>query len=138
MGKRYKKGNKGRKRKKTPIHIFKENQRKLNQKIQKFRRIVFYDNLNTIESYKESDKLRREIKSLLNNQSKHLTQQPPISRFIHYDQTANFKGLYVTWKKITLPTYLNVRFQIPEHLIPTLTYYYRDVKRGCEPSLKIF
>lgn len=138
MGKRYKKGNIG-KRKKKPSAIFKENERKINIKINQFRKIVLnYEDVTSVELYNKSDKLRREIKRLLNYQSKFIATQSHKRRFIYYDQTANFKGLYVTWKKITLPIYLSVRFDIPEHLIPALACYYRDLKRGGEPSLKIF
>ena len=137
MGKRYKKGNVG-KRKRKPSTIFKENEKKINMKINRFRKIVLDYDSTDVELYKTSDKLRREIKGLLNYQSKFIATQSHKRRFIYYDQTANFKGLYVTWKKITLPIYLSVRFNIPEHLIPCLACYYRDLKRGSEPSLKIF
>ena len=137
MGKRYKKGNRG-KRHRKPSTIFKENERKINIKINQFRKIVLNYDLNNLEEYRKSDKLRKEIKSMLNYQSKFIATQSHKRRFIYYDQTANFKGLYVTWKKITLPVYLSVRFNIPEHLISALACYYRDLKRGGKPSLKIF
>ena len=137
MGKRYKKGNCGRKKKK-PATIYKNNERRLNKKIDEFRKIVLNADLTNEEVYKKSDKLRREIKNELRQQGRYLYTQSNKRRFIYYDQTAHFKGLYVTWKKITLPVYLSVRFNIPKHLVPALAVYYRDVKRGGNPSLRIF
>ncbi len=129
MGKRYKKGNRGRTRYR-PRKAYRIRENELNKDINMFRKYLFDKEVNDTSNYCEADKLRRRIKNNLRIQSKYINKYGPRSRFRYYDQLHNFKGLYVTWKKISLPTFLRVRYKFPEHLIPALCNYYEHVKTG--------
>lgn len=134
MGKRYKAGNRG-KRKNKRGRDYMKREIKINRLIKEFRNILFNKNPYAIKNYKEADKIRGEIKYLLKIQGGDIHRKSRRRRHIYYLQTSDFKGLYVTWKKITLPVYLKVRFDFPEHLIPELTDYYKNVKKGEHPEL---
>lgn len=134
MGKRYKAGNHGKTRNR-PGRLYIEREAKINRLINQFRRILFNENNQRIKVYEKADHLRRQIKYLLDTQSKQIHTQSRKRRNIYYRQLADFKGLYVTWKKITLPTYLKVRFDFPTHLIPNLCEYYKAVMKHENPEL---
>lgn len=133
MGKRYKHGNRG-KRKHKPQKAYMTREIQINRLIRDFRKILFYNNPHTIKNYKKADNIREKIKHLLDIQGKQIHNKSRRRRNIYYTQTADFKGLYVTWKKITVPTYLKVRYDIPEHLIPELAGYYKSIRKGETPN----
>lgn len=134
MGKRYKPGNHG-KRKPKHGQAYMKREIRINKLIREFRKILFHKNPYTITNYKKADRIRGQIKYLIDIQGKQIHRKSRRRRNVYYTQIAEFKGLYVTWKKITLPTYLKVRYDFPQHLIPELTEYYKNVKRGYEPAL---
>ncbi|MBQ6220137.1 MAG: hypothetical protein IJH63_10370 [Methanobrevibacter sp.] len=126
MGKRYKKGNVGRRRnKKGKVYINRE--KKINRLIYKFWEYVFIREYN-VSNYSEANRLRLDIKQLFDIQSTYVHSQSRKRRNIYYEQLSKFKSIYVTWKKNTLPIYLSVRFDFPEHLIPELACLYRSVQ----------
>jgi hypothetical protein len=132
MGKRYKQGNHGkRKPKKNKTYMKREIQ--INRLIRDFRKIL-YNNPKSINNYNEAYHLRGKIKYLIDIQSRQIHRKSRRRRNIYYSQISEFKGLYVTWKKITLPVYLKARYDFPEHLIPELTEYYKNVKKGEKPK----
>jgi hypothetical protein len=138
MGKRYKKGNKGKHKKKTSTQKYMQRERELNKLINKFRIKVLNLNENNINDYYECNRLRLKIKELIALQSKTMYSQSRKRRYVYYDQVMNFKGLYVTWKKLTLPLFLKTKYDFPDHIIPMLCVYYRDVKRGGIVNYNIF
>ena len=134
MGKRYKPGNVG-KSKNRQGRAYMEREAKINRLIKKFRNILFNKDNNQVNVYNQADRLRMNIKYLLKTQSKQIHTKSRKRRNIYYQQLGDFKGLYVTWKKQTLPVYLKVRFDFPEHLIPCLCEYYRGVMKHEKPEL---
>lgn len=138
MGKRYKKGNKGKSRKKSRVKQFKERELRINKLINKFRRIVLKEDIMNERVYIKCNRLRLKIKELLNIQSKQLYSQSRKRRYVYYDQVMTFKGIYVYWKKETLPVFLKVKYDFPEHIIPILSNFYISVKKGCSYSYNIF
>lgn len=137
MGKRYKKGNVGKARKR-PNKPYMDREKEINKLIKKFRKHIFNNEINNRNNYIEADRQRRKLKRLLDVQGKQVTSQGRKRRWVYYDQLSKFKGLYVTWKKISYPTYLSVRYDFPEHLIPCLCVYNRDVHTGVKTSYNIF
>lgn len=134
MGKRYKAGNVGKKRNKHN-RTYMKREAKINRLIKKFRRILFTEDNNNVDIYNRMNRLRLTLKQLLDFQSKQIYRQSRKRRNIYYQQVMDFKGLYVTWKKITLPVYLKVRFDFPSHLIPPLCDYYKAVMKHEKPDL---
>lgn len=133
MGKRYKAGNHG-KRKPKKGQSYMEREIRINQLIRQFKRIL-NNNPFKISNYKKADRIRAQIKHLLDVQSQELHTKSRRRRYVYYKQLSDFKGLYVTWKKLTFPQYLMVRYNCPRHLIPTLSEYYKQVKKGEKSEL---
>ena len=69
MGKRYKSGNIG-KSKNRQGKIYIQRERRINKLINEFRDLLFHKDQSRIDIYKQSDKLRMDIKYLLAIQSK--------------------------------------------------------------------
>ena len=113
-------------------------ERELNTKINQFREHVLDKDVNDVTNYMEADKLRRNIKELLNIQGKYIFSTGWKRRLIYQEQTSTFKALYVTWKKNSYRTYLIVRFNIPEHLTWALQYYYMCYKKGINTTYNVF
>lgn len=136
MSVRRKKGNRG-KRKKKSVSFF-SREKKINKKINQFRKIVLNHDNQNVHEYNKADKLRLQIKNLLRLQSNVLYGQSRKRRYVYYDQTANFKGLYVTWKKETLPLYLELRLSCPKHIVQCLVTFYRAIKTNAIITYNIF
>ena len=137
MGKHYKKGNRGKKRKYNPNKDYMNRERQINKLVNEFKRYVLYEPYN-IKNYKYANNLRNKIKDLLYAQGNFIYDKGSRRRWIYYEQTSQFKGLYVYWKKQTLHLYLKVKFHFPDHIIPVLCVFYRDVKKGCVLNFNIF
>ena len=133
MGKRYKAGNHG-KRKKKKGQTYMKREIRINKLIRQFKRIL-HTNPYKISNYKKADRIREQIKHLLDVQGQELHTKSRKRRYVYYKQTSDFKGLYVTWKKITFPQYLQVRCYCPRHLIPIISDYYKNLKKGENPEL---
>lgn len=132
MGKRYKKGNVGRGKKGTgKIYINRE--KEINRKINQFRKTFYTNNMNNIEVYYELNRLRLDIKQLFSIQSTYVHRQSRKRRNIYYKQLSEFKGLYVTWKKVTLPVYLSLRFHVPEPILTGVAWFYRETMKHKKP-----
>lgn len=137
MGKRYKKGNHGKKRKK-PNKKYIQREQQLTKDIRSFKEYLFIYEVNDRDNYIEADRLRRKIKHNIRVQGRQVSSKSRQRRFIYYQQMNNFKGLYVTWKKLSLPTFLKVRYHIADHLIPGLCWFYIAIKTGVNYSYNIF
>lgn len=133
MGKRYKSGNHG-KRKAKHGQAYIKREIRINQLIRQFKRIM-NTNPYKIGNYKKADRIRLQIKHLLDIQGAELHTKSRRRRYVYYKQVSDFKGLYVTWKKLTFPQYLMVRCNCPQHLIPILSDYYKNLKKGENPEL---
>ena len=138
MGKRYKKGNKGKSRKKSKSKRFMAREKKINKLIVQFRKSVLSEDIMDEQVYLKCNRLRLNIKNLLNIQSKSLYTQSRKRRYVYYDQVMTFKGIYVHWKKETLPVFLKIHYDFPDHIIVCLCSFYKDIKRGCKYSYNIF
>lgn len=136
MGVRRKKGNHG-KRKKSSNAYFKREQY-INKCIDEFRIIVFKHDIVNESLYFRANRLRLKIKELLRIQGHDVSFQSRKRRYVYYNQTANFKGLYVTWKKETYPLYLKLKFDFPAHIIINLNIFYKNIKTGGVISFNIF
>lgn len=137
LGKRYKKGNTGKIRN-NHNRKYRRRENELNNDIKRFRRLLFKRDVNNIDNYKEADRLRHKIKYNIRVQGRYVQNKSRQRRFVYYQQVSNFKGLYVTWKKESLPTFLRVRFHFPEHLIPSLCWWYVNIKTGVKCTYHIF
>lgn len=130
MGKRYKKGNVGKSKKKTNHKEYMEREYTINKLIHQFGLMLKTLDESDVDTYNQMDKLRMEIKDLLSIQSKFMHNESRKRRYVYNDQVMNFKGIYVTWKKRTLPLFLQIRYDFPVHIIPALSNHYRCVKTG--------
>ena len=135
MGKRYKKNNHPRKRKKDHFIL---REKKINKKIREFKKYRLNKEVNDIDNYIEANSLRLEIKNLLHTQSFFISNKSHRRRWVYYDQVSQFKGLYVSWKKESLPTFFKVKYDCPDSVIPELCFFYRQVKQGEKPDYNIF
>ena len=78
------------------------------------------------DEYNQMNKIRLEIKRLLDIQSSELWKQSHRRKRFYYKQTQRFKYYYVAWKRYTYYIYLNQRYGMPLHLISALTYYKKN------------
>ena len=126
MTKRYKKGNK-RKKKKSNINVFYEREKKLNKLISKFINDYFelqYPALD--EEYDEMNRQRLEIKRLFELQEADLYRQSRRRKYFYYKQLNKFKYYYVAWKHLTYYIYLSRRYDVPVHLSKALSFYKKN------------
>lgn len=123
MGKRYKKGNHGKKRKRQNDDFY-QREIILNKKIADFRN-SFYQLKNppSFDEYYVMNKKRMDIKSLLDLQGKDLSQQSWRRRTFYYLQLDKFKRIYTRWKKYTYYIFLTVVYNVPIHLHGSLKWF---------------
>ena len=123
MGKRYKAGNHGRKRKPRPSDKFFRNEKELNKLINKFMDYLFHRfDEDSFTCYEIMNKLRLEIKRKFDVQGKQLHHVGVKRRYVYYDQLGKFKFVYTHWKKKTYCIYIINRYDLPRHLLPFLKY----------------
>lgn len=123
MGKRYKKGNHGRKRA-VIVNDFFMREQLLNKRISHF--ISSYHKLQhppVPNEYDKMDKERLEIKWLLDLQGLELHNQSKRRKRFYNKQLTRFKYYYTKWKHLTYYIYLEKRFGIPSHLHFTLHFF---------------
>lgn len=134
MGKRYKRGNHGRK-KPVIVNDFFAREKLLNKHINHFINKYFSLQRPPISSeYEDMNKERLEIKRLLDLQSPELySQSERRKRFYNY-QLTRFKYYYTKWKKLTYYIYLEQRFDVPEHLFSALRFFI-DVSHDINSSI---
>ena len=124
MGKRYKKGNHGKKRGPRRNQIFYEREKEINRKILHFK--LRYYNLKhplSIQEYREMNALRLEIKRLLTLQSQELHKQSLRRRRFYYNQVEEWKVIYPKWKRKTYYIFLHEVYDVPLHLLHPLKYF---------------
>ena len=123
MGKRYKRGNHGRK-KPIIVNDFFAREQLLNKHINHFINSYFNLQRPPISSeYEDMNKERLEIKRLLDLQSPELYSQSERRKRFYNSQLTRFKYYYTKWKKLTYYIYLEQRFDMPKHLCPALEFF---------------
>ena len=127
-----------RSKKKKKKEIYFNRERKLNQMINKFTRLTFRGNLNDLDSYDAMNRMRLEIKRIFDIQSEELHNQSRRRRYIYYEQLSRFKSIYCHWKTVSFPAFITRVFNLPEHLIHSLEWYYAGIKKGYVVSYSIF
>ena len=78
-------------------------------------------NLQNIKSYKQMNEIRMKLKKLFDQQGDIVWKKSAKRRRIYDEQLSKFKVVYTRWKSETYLTYLNVNFDVPEHLNPILS-----------------
>ena len=118
MGKRYKKGNVGRRRKIKPKQIYYRREKKINNLINEFKNKYYInkDHLNTLETYVELYNLKSEIKHQLYLQENILSTQSYTRRNVYYKQLSRFKRIYSRWKQDTRYAFLSYVCHVPPYL----------------------
>lgn len=118
--------------------IFFNREREINRLINRFMKLTYHRNVNDLGVYDETNRLRLDIKMNLDIQSKYLHTQSRKRRFVYYDQLSKFKAVYSIWKKRSFPAFITRVFNLPEHLISSLVWFYVGLKKGCRVSYSIF
>lgn len=125
MAKKYKKGNKKRK-KKVIVNDFYSREQQLNKMISNFIHDYFELQYPALDSeYDDMNKQRLEIKRLFTLQEGELHRQNRRRKYFYYKQLNKFKYYYVAWKHLTYYIYLSRRYDMPLHLSKTLSFYKR-------------
>lgn len=135
MGKKYKRGNHGKRRqnRKNPFFV---REQKINQLINQFVHDFFNLQRPAVkEEYDAMNKQRLEIKRLFDIQSDSLWRQSSRRRYIYYKQLTRFKYYYVAWKHFTYYIFLEKRYGFPLHLTQTLQFY---MHTSCDVSSIIY
>ena len=116
MGKRYKKGNVG-KRRNRPRILYYRREKLINNKINEFKNKYYdYNYLNDYETYVELFILKSEIKQLFYNQEQILSTQSYRRRSIYYQQLSRFKRIYSKWKNETRFAFFSYICALPPQL----------------------
>lgn len=126
MGKRYKKGNTGRKKKNKRLSdIYYNREVLLNKKIKEMWDNTYHNiDFDSFTDYEYMNKLRLDIKSLLDNQSRDMCKVSMSRRAVYYNQLSKFKKCYSYWKRMTYLVYIFKRYDIPVHLYNSVKYEY--------------
>lgn len=125
MPKRYKKGNRKKKKIKPNSNFF-DREREINLSINSF--ISNYYNLSYPPEESEYDKMnqkRLEIKRMFDIQGGDVYHQGRKRRRIYYEQLDRFKYYYVAWKRLTYYIFLERRYGIPKHHCHGLSFFKR-------------
>lgn len=125
-------------RKLRPNEVYFNREKKINRLINRFMKFVFHSNLNDLEVYDETNRLRLDIKMNLYIQSSELHLQSRRRRFIYYDQLAKFKAVYSIWKTRSYPAFITRVFDLPAHLISSLKWFYKGLKMNYVVDYSIF
>lgn len=118
--------------------VYFKREKKLNRLINRFMKFIFHSNLNDLNIYDETNRLRLDIKMNFDMQSEELHMQSRRRRFVYYDQLAKFKTVYSIWKKKSFPAFITRVFDLPEHLINSLEWFYKGVKMDYAVDYSIF
>ena len=124
MGKRRKPGNVNHKKQiKRKGTAYFRREKEINSLLRTFVQLVYnpsYD-LQNINSYRKMNEIRMKLKKLFDEQGKLVWYKSAKRRNIYIEQLSRFKFVYTKWKSETYITYLNVNFDVPEHLNPILS-----------------
>ena len=117
MGKRYKTGNVGRRRKLRPKQVYFRREKQINNLIRQFTKIYYTDHnsLNTLETYLRLYDLKTEIKHELYLQENILSVQSYTRRNVYYKQLSRFKRIYSKWKYNTRYAFLSYVCRVPPY-----------------------
>ena len=124
MGKRRKPGNINPKKKlKRQGTQYYHREKEINHLLNKFTNAVYNPNFNlqSISSYKQMNEIRVKLKKLFDQQGVLVWNKNAKRRQIYDEQLSKFKIVYTKWKNETYLTYLNLHFDVPEHLNPILS-----------------
>lgn len=124
MGKRRKAGNiNPKKRLKKQRTAYYNREQEINYLLNNFTSAVYNPNFNlqNIKSYKQMNEIRMKLKKLFDQQGDMVWKKSAKRRRIYDEQLSKFKVVYTRWKSETYLTYLNVNFDVPEHLNPILS-----------------
>lgn len=124
MGKRRKPGNiNPKKQLKKQGNAYYNREQEINYLLNKFTNAVYNHNFNlqNIKSYKQMNEIRMKLKKLFDQQGDMVWKKSAKRRRIYDEQLSKFKVVYTRWKSETYITYLNVNFDVPEHLNPILS-----------------
>lgn len=89
---------------------------RLNKEIKEFREM--FNSLSyplSVDEYDDMDSRRLKIKFLFSKQEKKVWNKSDNRRRIYLEQLAFFKHVYVKWKHITYPIYLERHYGVPHH-----------------------
>ena len=124
MGKRRKPGNHNPKKqlKKQGTAYF-NREKEINRLLNKFTSAVYNPNFNlqNIKAYKQMNEIRMKLKKLFDQQGDMVWNKGAKRRRIYDEQLSKFKVVYTKWKNETYLIYLNLHFDVPEHLNPILS-----------------
>lgn len=124
MGKRRKPGNVNPKKQiKRKGTAYFRREKEINSLLRTFVQLVYNPNFNlqNIKSYKQMNEIRMKLKKLFDQQGDIVWKKSAKRRRIYDEQLSKFKVVYTRWKIETYLTYLNVNFDVPEHLNPILS-----------------
>lgn len=124
MGKRRKAGNiNPKKRLKKQGIAYYNREQEINYLLNNFTSAVYNPNFNlqNIKSYKQMNEIRMKLKKLFDQQGDMVWKKSAKRRRIYDEQLSKFKVVYTRWKSETYIAYLNVNFDVPEHLNPILS-----------------
>lgn len=126
MGKRYKKGNR-RKKKRNLIRNkqeFYDREREINRKVSNFIKTYYSLSYPPVDSeYDYMNNERIEIKRLFRMQDKDVWKQSSRRKRFYYKQLNEFKYYYVAWKKMTYYIYLEREYHIPRKFCTSLSFF---------------
>ncbi len=124
MGKRRKAGNiNPKKQLKKQGTDYYNREKEINRLLDKFTNAVYNPNydLQSISSYKKMNEVRMKLKKLFDQQGDLVWNKSATRREVYNNQLPKFKVVYTKWKNETYLTYLNLYFNVPEHLNPILS-----------------
>lgn len=129
MPKRYKKGNKKRKKQKSNYGIFFKREKEINLLLNDFVKRYYSLSYPPLESeYHYMNELRLQIKKLFHLQDENVWKQNQRRKNIYYQQLERFKYYYVAWKYLTFYIYLNLNYGIPIHHCTALSFFRKNQK----------
>lgn len=106
-----------RKRRKFKNNEYFRREQLLNRKIRQFQNDYYgLSTPPTMEEYRHTDQLRREIKYLMRCQEYMVWQKSPRRKHAYFNQLSLFKSIYMMWKRSTVLNYLEEYHSVPHHV----------------------
>lgn len=123
MGKRYKKGNRCKRRDKSNNHFY-QREREINKRVSHFIKTYYQLSYPPVDNeYKYMNNERIEIKRLFRLQDKDVWKQSARRKRFYYKQLNEFKYYYVAWKKMTYYIFLEYQYGMPRRFCTTLSFF---------------
>ena len=123
MGKRYKKGNRGKKRYRSNDNFY-QREREINKRVSNFIKTYYklsYPPLSSEYDYMNNERI--EIKRLFRLQDREVWKQSPRRKSFYYQQLSAFKYYYVAWKKMTYYIFLENEYGVPRRFCTSLSFF---------------